>query len=143
VPATLVEELEEALGRVDRARAHLDAVRAGHPGLDDLRKAHADLRHAYVAADALLRDATRRARGRSYREWSWWRHRLSLLDAARQRHHFEESDDSGVLPIPSVRVVDTGMSGPAIGEFQHGECSPPGKGATYGLDLEEALHAVT
>ena len=142
VPTALVEEIEAALARVDDARAWLDKVRASDPSLDELRGAHADLRHAFVAADALLREATRRARASSYREWSCWRQRLSVLDAARQRHLFEESDDSGVLPIPSVRTVDTGMSGPAIGEFQHGECSPPGKGATYGLDLEEALRAV-
>jgi hypothetical protein len=31
------------------------------------------------------------------------------------------------------------MSGPAIGEFQHGECSPADKAATYGVDLEAVL----
>jgi len=142
VPEPLVTAIAAALDRVDTARSRLDELRRTAPALDDLRRAHADLRRAFTDADRLLREATALARADSYREWSRWRHRLSVLDTARQQHLFEESDDSGVLLTGSVRAVDTGMSGPAIGEFQHGECSPPGKPATYGLDLEATLHAL-
>jgi hypothetical protein len=142
VPTALVDEIAASLARVDGARDRLHRVRRSDPGLVERRQAHADLRAAFVEADALLREATRAAKAHSHREWSRWRHRLSILDTARQMHLFEESDDSGVVAIPSVRAIDTGMSGPAIGEFQHGACSPAGKRATYGLDLEAALLAL-
>ncbi len=143
VPASLVVDIDAAMTNVDAAREGLDRVRRRDADLITRRTAHAELRTAYTAADALLREATRVARLHSYGDWSTWRHRLSSLDTARQQHLFEEADDSAVLPIPSVRAIDTGMSGPAIGEFQHGECSPTGKDATYGLDLEAALRAVS
>jgi hypothetical protein len=38
-----------------------------------------------------------------------------------------------------VRAIDTGMSGPAIGDLQHGECSPSGTPAAYGVDVEAIL----
>ena len=77
----------------------------------------------------------------SYREWSLWRHRLSSLGIARQVHLFAEQDDSGLLPIGSVRTIDTGMSGPDIGDLQHGHSRAPGTLPTFGLDLEALLTA--
>lgn len=142
VPAALVADIEVALARVDEARERLDRALRADADLLVRRRAHAEVRNAFTAADAPLREATRLARAHSHREWSRWRHRLSTLDVARQQHLFAEADDSAAVMIASVRVVDTGMSGPAIGEFQHGECSPPGKRATYGLDLEAALLAL-
>jgi hypothetical protein len=139
VSARLSAQIEQALARVDAARRRLDRVICAEPALLVRRQAYADLRAAYLEADVLLREATRTAKGHSHREWSGWRHRLSRLDAARQRHLFQEADDFGVLRIASVRAIDTGMSGPAIGEFQHGECSPADKAATYGVDLEAVL----
>jgi hypothetical protein len=141
VPAPLVAAIAEALDAVDRAREELSGT-AADAGLRDRREAHARLRRAYLDADALLREATRLARTDSYREWSRWRHRLSLLDLARQQHLLAEADDSGVLPVGSVRVLDTGMSGPAIGDLLHGEASPAGTVARYGLDLDATLVAL-
>jgi hypothetical protein len=107
----------------------------------DRRAAHTPVRQAFDAADALLRDATRIAKQHSYRDWSTWRRRLSNLDTARQLHLFAERDDLGVLRVGSVRAVDTGMSGPAIGDLQHGKSRAPGTGPAYGLDLEALLTA--
>jgi hypothetical protein len=139
VSARLSAEIEQALVRVDAARQRLDQVICAEPSLLVRRQAHADLRAAHLEADVLLREATRAAKGHSHQEWSRWRHRLSRLDAARQRHLFQEADDLGVLKIGSVRAIDAGMSGPAIGEFQHGECSADDKSVTYGVDLEAVL----
>jgi hypothetical protein len=77
----------------------------------------------------------------SHREWSQWRRRLSRLDTARQAHLFAEADDLGVLGLGSVRAIDTGMSGPDIGELQHGRSAAPGSPATYGVDLDALLTA--
>lgn len=126
---------------VDAARADLTCVVADRAPLRDRREAHARLRHAFDDADALLRQATATAKPHSYREWSLWRHRLSSLDIARQVHLFAEQDDSGLLPIGSVRTIDTGMSGPDIGDLQHGQSRAPGTLPTYGLDLEALLTA--
>lgn len=149
VPARLVAEIERALARVDVARARLDRTTLGRTTLDrttgaaaplpQRRRAHAELRAAYLDADALLREATRSAKAHSYREGSHWRHRLSTLDLARQRHLFEESDDPAALRLGTVRAVDTGMSGPAIGDHLHGRSKAPGAPETYGLDLEAIL----
>lgn len=139
VPAGLVARIEDALAVVDAAHAELDAALAGGVSRSDRRAAHARLRHAYDAADALLREATRLAKEHSRREWCAWRARLSRLGTARQVHLFAERDDAGLLGNGSVRAVDTGMSGPDIGELQHGASKPPGTRATYGLDLEGVL----
>lgn len=143
VPARLATDIEGALARVDDRRTRLDGVSGTGAPLAQRRRAHAELRRAFLEADALLRTATRRAKAHSHREWSAWRHRLSRLDLARQQHLFEESDDLGVLPAGSVRAVDTGMSGPAIGDLMHGRGKPYGAPATYGIDLEAALGATT
>ncbi|HEY0949940.1 hypothetical protein, partial [Nocardioides sp.] len=82
------------------------------------------------------------ARLGSRREWAQWRHRLARLSTARQRHLLVERDDPGVLPLGTVRAIDTGMSGPAIGDLLHGESREPGAPARYGLDLEAVITGV-
>jgi hypothetical protein len=143
VPALLVDQIEEALSAVDEARAEWDRVIADRAPLRERGAASAGIRHAFDAADALLRQATALAKQRSYWEWSLWRHRLSSLDAARQIHLFAEQDDPGMLPIGSVRAIDTGMSGPDIGDLQHGKSRAPGTPPAYGLDLEALVTART
>lgn len=139
VPHGLAHEISDALARVDAARGRLDQAVADRSGLGVRRAAHADLSRTYDEADELLREATRAAKDHSYREWSRWRRVLSRLDNARQRHLLTEADQPGLRPSGSVRAIDTGMSGPAIGDHQHGECSPAGKPATYGVDVEAVL----
>jgi hypothetical protein len=137
----LTAQIELALAAVDTARAELDRATQSAAPLLTRRAAHADVRHAFDVADALLRQATGIAKQHSHREWSQWRSRLSCLDTTRQIHLFAEQDDSGVLPVGSVRAIDTGMSGPDIGDLQHGRSRPAGTPATYGLDLEALLTA--
>jgi len=141
VSELLVDQIDEALTAVDNARAELACVVAERASLRDRRDAHAKVRRAFDEADALLRQATAAARQHSYREWSLWRHRLSSLDTARQIHLLAEQDEPGLLPIGSVRAIDTGMSGPDIGDLQHGQSRAPGSLPTYGLDLEALLTA--
>lgn len=141
VSKLLVDQIDEALTAVDDARAELASVIAGRPSLVDRRQAHTRIRHAFDEADALLRQATATAKQHSYREWSLWRHRLSRLDTARQIHLLAEQDRPGLRPVGSVRAIDTGMSGPDIGELQHGQSRPPRTAPTYGLDLEALLTA--
>ncbi|HET7069284.1 MAG TPA: hypothetical protein VFI40_00540 [Nocardioides sp.] len=143
VPVLLVDQIEEALSAVDGARAELAHVIAERAPLRERREAHARVRHSFDAADALLRQATGLAKQRSYWDWSLWRHRLSSLDTARQIHLFAEQDDFGVLPIGSVRAIDTGMSGPDLGDLQHGKSRASGTLPAYGLDLEALLVATT
>lgn len=139
VPAPLVAEIEEALVRVDRARAHLD--RMADAALVERRQAHVALGAAFVTADSLLREATALGRQHSYEEWMRWRHRLSSLGTARQRHLFESADDHGVLPLGCIQAVDTGMSGPSIGDLMHARSREPGAAAAYGVDFEAILLA--
>lgn len=139
VPPGLVQQIEEALEAVGVARAELDEVLKGSELLAVRRRAHAQLRETYDAADALLRQAVSLAKSDSTLTWSRWRQRLSRLDAARQAQLFAEQDDSGVLPLGSVRVVDYGMAGPDIGELQHGRSRPPGTPALIGLDPDTML----
>lgn len=141
VPTELVTQIDEALATVDTARAELDRATKSAAPLLIRRAAHTNLRRAFDAADALLRQATGIAKQHSYREWSQWRSRLSRLDTARQIHLFAEQDDMGVLRLGSVRAIDTGMSGPDIGELQHGKSRAPGTPAAYGLDIEALLTA--
>lgn len=141
ISTELTHQIEHALVTVDTARLELDRATGNGAPLLIRRAAHRNLRHAYDAADALLREATGIAKQRSYREWSLWRSRLSRLDTARQIHLFAELDEAGLLPIGSVRAIDTGMSGPDIGELQHGKSRAPGAPATYGLDIEALLTA--
>lgn len=143
IPATLLEQVDTSLMLLDRARAELArAVAAGAP-LRDRRAAHAQVRRAYDEADAQLRRATATAKQHSRREWTLWRHRLSSLDTARQIHLLAEQDEGGLLPLGGERAVDTGMSGPDIGDLQHGRSRAPGSLPTYGLDLEALLLAPT
>jgi hypothetical protein len=139
VSAELVSQIDHALATVDTARTGLDRAITSGVRLLARRAAHRDLRRAYDAADTLLRQATGIAKQHSYREWSQWRSRLSRLDNARQIHLLAEQDDSGVLPTGSVRAIDTGMSGPDIGDLQHGMSQAPGAPRVYGLDIETAL----
>ncbi|HET7388730.1 MAG TPA: hypothetical protein VFJ19_18920 [Nocardioidaceae bacterium] len=139
VPTLLVDQINAALAAVDAAQAELGDAVADKAPLLDRRTAHTRLRHAFDDADALLRQATGMAQQHSFRDWSRWRHRLSTLDAARQAHLFAEQDDMCVLSVGSVRAVDTGMSGPDIGDLQHGRSCAPGTAPGYGLDVEALL----
>lgn len=141
VPSELVGHIDEALAALDDARAELRCVVASHASLRNRREAHARVRHGFDEADALLRQAAAIARQHSYRDWSLWRHRLSSLDTARQIHLLAEQDEQCLLPIGSVRAIDTGMSGPDIGDLQHGQSRAPGTRPTYGLDLDALLTA--
>jgi hypothetical protein len=141
VPKVLIGQIDAALAALDDARAELTRVVASGTTLLARREAHASLRHAFDDADALLRQATALARQRSYGDWSKWRHRLSSLDTARQVQLLAEQDDPGVLPIGSIRALDTGMSGPDTGDMQHGQSRAPGALPTYGLDIEALLTA--
>lgn len=141
VPELLVRRIDEALRAVDAAGAALAVVTAAGAPLVQQREAHRGLTHAFDDADALLREATALAKQRSYREWSRWRERLSSLDTARQVHLLAVQDQPGLRPSGSVRAIDTGMSGPDIGELQHGRSRPAGSRPTYGLDVEALLTA--
>lgn len=141
VPSILIDQIDEALTVLDGARAELRCVVAARAQLRDRREAHARVTHAFDEADALLRQAVAIAKQRSYRDWSLWRQRLSSLDTARQIHLLTEQDEPGLRPSGSVRAIDTGMSGPDIGELQHGQSRAPGSLPTYGLDLEALLTA--
>jgi hypothetical protein len=139
VPSDLSVKIADALARVDSAQARLaSATTTGSP-VTVRRSAHAELRNAYESADTLLRQGARCAKQQSYVEWSRWRTRLSRLDTARQAQLFAEADDLGVLGLGTIRALDTGMSGPAIGDLLHGESSPPRARAHYGLDEETML----
>ena len=113
------------------------------PGAPPLvrRRTRTELRQALEAADRLLRRATDLARPHSYTEWKKWRHRLSQLDTALQVHLFAELDDTGAMPLGSIRAIDTGMSGPSIGDLQHGQSRPLHTPARYGLDMDTVLSA--
>lgn len=132
-------ELAPWLAEVAAARAALLARTGDDVTLDERRAAHRRLRLAYLDADAVLRTATRAAKGRSRYEWMQLRTRLSALDTARQQHLMAERDETGVPVIGSVRAIDTGMSGPAIGFHLHGRSKAPGTPARYGVDVEAAL----
>ena len=135
----LSDRIDAALVRVSAASADIARVMGDEVPLLERRAAHAEIRHAFESADALLREAASIAKERSYGEWSLWRDRLSRLDTARQMHLFIEQDDSGVLPIGTIRAIDTGMTAPDNGELQHGASKPPGAPATYGLDIDAVL----
>ncbi|HET7388952.1 MAG TPA: hypothetical protein VFJ19_20070 [Nocardioidaceae bacterium] len=139
VSAELVGRIEQALAHVDEVREQTAPLLARDQPLRVRRAAHREIENAFLAADAPLRAATRIAREHSYHEWSVWRSRLSQLDAAMQVQLFAASDDPSVLPVGSIRAVDTGMTGPAIGDLIHGASRPPGSPATYGLDVETLL----
>jgi hypothetical protein len=137
----LAQRVREALHDVDAAEALLAEADQGHAQLDVRRNAHAKLRAAFDAADAALREATEVAKRHSYRGWTEWRKQLSDLDVRKQINLLTEQDLPGILPDNSIRVVDTGMSGPDIGDLQYGESTPPGSPPTYGVDFESILHA--
>jgi len=139
VPHELTGKIADALSQVESAQARLASATPTGTPLPVRRSAHAQLREAYERADALLRQAVACAKQHSYPEWSRWRTRLSRLDAARQLQLFAEADDLGVLGLGTIRAIDTGMSGPAIGDLLHGESCPPGAPAVYGLDVDAML----
>ncbi len=141
VPADLQRQVTAALAAVARAEAQLVCVPLDAPLLAR-RAAHAALTRAFDAADAALRAATAIAKEHSRREWAIWRHRLTRLDTARQRHLLAERDDPNVLQLGTVRAIDTGMSGPDYGDLLHGESQEPGAPAHYGLDLEALLTGI-
>lgn len=141
VPTELSRQIDEALIALDEAQAELARSTTGQQPLDRRRAAHTRVRRALDGADVLLRQATAQAKTHSYREWAHWRHRLSRLSTVRQLHLLAEHDDLGLLPLGSTRAIDTGMSGPAIGDLLHGRSKAPGAPATYGLDLEALLAA--
>ena len=141
VAPELVQRVEVALSEVDVARSALDAIIASHATLKLRRAAHAELRHRFDTADACLREATVDAKARSRHDWAHWRKRLSDLDTQRQIHLIAEMDAENLLRTNSIRAIDTGMSGPDIGDMQHGHSKPPGSPATYGVDVEAILQA--
>jgi hypothetical protein len=139
VPADLVRQIDAAAADLADARHRLALALAADAPLLELRAAHAEVRCAFDRAEGLLRSAAALAKGHSYREWSRWRHRVCDMSTQRVTHLFAEQDTSGLLPVGSVRAVDTGMTGPAIGDLLHGRSREPGAPATYGLDLEAVL----
>lgn len=139
VPEELVAAARAALARVDDEVAALERLTDQGATLVARREQRRRTRRAIDEADVLLRQAAAATRGRSHREWSRWRRRVSRLSLARHVLAFAESDEIATLPVHSVRAVDTGMSGPSIGELQHGASRPPGSPARYGLDLDAAL----
>ncbi len=132
-------ELAPWLAEIAAARAALQARSGDDVTLDERRAAHRRLRLAYLDADAVLRTATRAAKSRSRHEWMQLRTRLSALDTARQLQLMAERDETSVPVIGSVRAIDYGMSGPAIGDHLHGRSKDPGAPARYGVDVEAAL----
>lgn len=141
VSPLLVKRIESALAEVDDSRSRLSAVVADGAPYLQRRQAYARVSLAFETADRLLREVTRAARPGPYHVWRQWRHRLSQLDMAKQIHMFAQND-AQVLGLGSVRAIDTGMLGPAVGDYLHGECSPHGTPARYGIDLDAALAAV-
>jgi hypothetical protein len=139
VPPAVVDQIQDALDRVDRAGTALDAALAAGAPLSVRRQTRALLKLDLEAADGLLRRVALLVRGHSYLDWSTWRHRLSRLDTVRQSLLLADSDDLGVIPPGSIRAIDTGMSGPDIGDLQHGRSRPAGAPATYGLDMDPVL----
>lgn len=135
LPADLLTDIEDALVSLDAARHELAAVRHAGAPLPARRRAHATVAAAFEDADRLLRTAAALTRPGPYLAWSQWRRRLSRLDLARQVHLFEQADDVACLGLGTVQAVDTGMSGPSIGDLQHGESRPAGAPASYGLDI--------
>jgi hypothetical protein len=141
VAPELVQRIAVALNTVDSARSALDATMASRAPLNLRRAASTELRRSFDAADACLREATIIAKARSRHDWAHWRKRLSDLDTRRQIHLIAELDAENILRTDSIRAIDTGMSGPDIGDMQHGDSKPPGSPATYGLDIEAILQA--
>lgn len=139
LPAALIEDLEQALDSLDAARAALREATGSGAALAVRRHAHSEVSAAFDQADRLLRQATSAARSGPYSTWRLWRGRLSTLDVAKQRHLFAELDVMGGLGQGSIRTIDTGMAGPAIGDLLHGEASVPGTPARYGLDMDAVL----
>lgn len=139
VPRQIAEQVEAALAVVEQARRACVTAVVDRAPLEERRRCHAALGAALLEADVQLRQATSLAKARSHHEWSAWRRRLSAVDTLRQQHLFLAQDDAGVPRLGSIRAVDTGMAGPAIGDLMHGDSKEPGTPARYGLDYEVAL----
>ena len=135
---------QTALAELDAAKEELVRLRAADAPLAERRAGWQRLDRAFAAADQPLRTLAAAAKGApygkgSYLRWAHLRHQLSQLNLDRQRHLFAHSDDLAVLEPGTVRARDGGMSGPSIGEFQHGESMPSGTVPAYGLDLAVAM----
>jgi hypothetical protein len=141
VPVELAREADRATTAAAAACTALDAVLRDQAPLAVRRAARADVAAAFADADRLLRAAAELTRPGPYHEWRQWRHRLSQLDLAKHRYLFAQSDDLACLEMGTVRAVDTGMSGPSIGELQHGASRPAGAAADYGLDIAAVMAA--
>lgn len=139
VAPELVQRIEVALDDVDTAWSALVATTASRAPLNSRRAANAELGRRFDAADACLREATIIARAHSRHDWAHWRKRLADLDTRRQIHLIAELDTGNILRTNSIRAIDTGMSGPDIGDLQHGDTKQPGSPATYGVDVEAIL----
>lgn len=140
VPETLVTQVETARAGLEAARAELAAVLDAGAPVPDRRAAYRRVTRAYEALEAPLRQAARATKGAPYgngwyRGWRRWRHELSTVSAARVRHLFAISNDEAVLAPGSVRALDTGMSGPSVGDMLHGASVAPGTPAGYGVDI--------
>lgn len=98
----LDQKLAPLLAEVVAAREALTAPTGDDVTLDERRAAHRRLRLAYAAADAVLREATAEALGRSRHEWMAVRGRLSALGTARQHHLIAERDELTALPLGTV-----------------------------------------
>lgn len=139
--AQLEQDLQKPTAEIDEAKEALTDLVADGASVSERRAGHRRLRRAYDDADRVLRAATREVLGARPRSvaWSALRSRLADLDTERQLHLTRERDDLSVLPLGEVQALDTGMSGPAIGELQHGRSVPAGTPATYGEDLDTVL----
>jgi hypothetical protein len=142
--AARADTVETAMAELDAAKEELARLRAAGAPLPERRAGWQRLDRAFAAADRPLRSLAAAAKGArygkgSYLRWADRRHRLSQLNLDRQRHLFAHSDDLAALEPGTVRALDTGMSGPSLGELQHGESVPPGTAPTYGLDLPVAM----
>lgn len=122
----LDQRLAPLLAEVDAAREALSAHTGDDVSVDERRAAHRRLRLAYDAADAVLREATAQAKGRSRHEWMAVRGRLSALDTARQHHLMAERDELPTFPPRSGPAMSTGLSGPTTGLHLRGRSHLPG-----------------
>jgi len=142
VPEQLVQQIDEALAAVDAASDRVRSTRAAGSSIGERQRAERELRAAFAAADTLLRKAVSAVRGEKFPVRSYWRDRLSRLDAARQQQLFAEQDDVGVLNVGSLQTIDYGMTGPDLGDRLHGAAVPRGTPARIGVDMAAALSPV-
>ncbi|HET7173874.1 MAG TPA: hypothetical protein VFI30_06320 [Nocardioidaceae bacterium] len=121
VSAQQQERISAAVAAVTAARDRLDAVLERGAPLAERQSARAELRSAYLAADALVRPVVEQAKsavdGRrmaSYVTWSEWRRLLSRIDATGQAGMFADQDDLGVLPTNGLEFITRPPVRPAV-----------------------------